>query len=188
MALPKATRRPASHEDLERLPEHLVGEIVDGELYVSPRPSLPHAQAESAVLDELKGPFDRGRGGPGGWIILVEPEQHIVGQTMVPDVAGWRRQKLPRLPEVGAFEVAPDWICEVVSPSTESLDRSLKMPRYAEAGVGHAWLVDPLARTVEIYELAPGGYHLAGRFEGDGPIRPPPFDALDFDLAALWAR
>jgi Uma2 family endonuclease len=188
MAIPKPTRRPATYDDLRRVPPHRVAEIVDGDLYTSPRPALRHAQAEIAVATELKGPFDRGRGGPGGWIILVEPELHLVGQVMVPDVAGWRRERLPEIPDVPAIDLAPDWVCEVLSPSTESIDRSLKMPRYAESGVAHAWLVDPVARTLEVYRLERGGYHLAARFEGDGPVRPPPFEALDFDLSALWAR
>lgn len=188
MSLPKTIRRPASYEDLRRVPPHLVAEIVDAELYASPRPAARHANAGVAIVSELDGRFRRGRGGPGGWIILPEPELHVVGQVMVPDATGWRRERMPELPDVTAFELAPDWICEILSPSTESLDRSLKMPRYAEAGVQHAWLVDPMARTLEVYRLERGGYHLAERFEGDGPIRPLPFDAVDFDLSALWAR
>lgn len=118
----------------------------------------------------------------------MEPELHVVGSVLVPDVASWRRTRVPHVPDAAAFEVAPDWVCEVVSPSTESIDRSLKMPRYAQAGVAHAWLVDPIARTLEAYRLETSGYHLAGRYEGDDPIRVEPFDPVDFDLGALWAR
>jgi len=188
MPLPLPAKRAATYDDLRRVPEHLVAEIVDGELYTSPRPAARHARAVSRLGSELDGPFDRGRGGPGGWIILYEPELHLAGQVMVPDLAGWRRTRMAELPDVAAFELAPDWICEVLSPGNEAFDRSLKMPRYAEAGIPHAWLIDPGAQTVEVYEMASGGWHLVARHAGEAPIRARPFDAVEIQLASLWAR
>src|ERR1700690_2368947 len=117
-------KRPATYDDLFNVPAHLVAEIVDGELIPSPRPAARHATAASALGEELGPPFKRGRGGPGGWVILDEPELHIVGQIMVPDLAGWRRERMPEIPDVAFFELAPDWVCEVLSPSTAALDRT----------------------------------------------------------------
>src|SRR5438876_12320875 len=141
MAKPK---RHASYDDLCRLPEHLVGEIIDGELIVTPRPALPHAAASSALGAELWGPFNRppGSGGPGGWWILDEPELHFGQDVLVPDLAGWRRERLPKLGRGVGIELPPDWVCEVVSPSTARIDRTRKMAIYAKVGVPHLWIVD----------------------------------------------
>jgi Uma2 family endonuclease len=149
---------PATYADLEALPEHVVGEILDGALIVSPRPASPHALAASRLGFELGGPFDRGKGGPGGWVILDEPELHLGPQVIVPDLAGWRRERMPRVPDVPFFELAPDWVCEVPSPSTAGIDRSRKMRHCGRARVQHVWLVDPLATTLEVFPARrPGG-------------------------------
>jgi Uma2 family endonuclease len=190
MALPR--KKPASYEDLLAVPEHLVAEIVDDELYTSPRPAAPHAVAASALMVELGAPFGFGHeGAPGGWVVLIEPELHIVGQIMVPDLAGWRRERMPVIPDAPFFDLAPDWLCEVVSPSTGALDRAKKMPHYARAGVGHVWLADPTPKTLEVYCLDSGGgvgWRLTATYEGDTVIKAAPFDAVALDLARLWAR
>ena len=188
MALPRS--RPATYDDLRKLPEHVVGEIVGGELFASPRPAAPHALASSAIGGDLNGPFGRrpgGPGGPGGWWILDEPELHLGGDVLVPDLAGWRRERLPRIADTIAFTLAPDWLCEVLSPSTARLDRLRKLPRYAEAGVAHVWLVDPIARTVEVYQLEGGRWVLLGP-HGDEtePVRIPPFCEIAIDLSRWW--
>jgi Uma2 family endonuclease len=126
-------RRTATYEDLLEVPEHLVAEIIDGELVTSPRPSSRHSLAASGLGADLTGPFQRGRGGSGGWVNLDEPELHIAGQVMVPDLAGWRRERMPEVPDVAYFELAPDWLCEVLSPSTAKRDRTRKMHHYARA-------------------------------------------------------
>ena len=179
---------PATYADIEALPEHLVGEIIDGELIVSPRPASPHAIAASRLGVEIGGPFDRGKGGPGGWIILDEPELHFGPQVMVPELAGWRRERMPRIPDVPFFEQPPDWLCEVLSPSTARVDRAKKMRHYAKVKVQHVWLVDPLATTLEVYRLAPSGWLLVDTHAGDAKVRVEPFDAVELDLASLWAR
>src|SRR5512142_1943672 len=114
-------RRNATYDDLLGLPSHVVGELLEGSLVVSPRPASRHARAASGLGGELHGPFQRGRGGPGGWIILDEPELHLGGNVLVPDLAGWRRERMPQLPDVAAFELAPDWVCEVLSASTQAI-------------------------------------------------------------------
>ncbi len=183
-----AKKKPATYADLQALPPHLVGEIVDGELYASPRPASPHARAASRLGIEVGGPFDGGKGGPGGWIILFEPELHVVGQVMVPDLAGWRRERMPEMPDVSYFELAPDWLCEVLSPATARLDRAGKMRHYAAAGVRHAWLVDPVATTLEVDRLDGEGWRLVQTHAGEVKIRPEPFDAVELDLGSLWSR
>jgi Putative restriction endonuclease len=184
----KPARRRATYADLEKVPEHLVAEIVDGELVTSPRPASRHAGSSSALGYFLSGPFRFGIGGPGGWLILDEPELHLGEDVLVPDLAGWRRDRMPEMPDVAAFTLAPDWICEVLSPSTGVLDRARKLPIYARRGVGHAWLVDPLQRTLEVFRREGGSWLLVTTFAGDDKVRAEPFDAIDLDLAAVWSR
>jgi Uma2 family endonuclease len=186
MARPANKR--ATYADLMEVPSHLVAEIVDGELITSPRPAFAHARASSRLGVDLGGPFDRGRGGPGGWVILDEPELHLGGDVLVPDLAGWRRERMPTVPDVVGCELAPDWACEVISSSTERVDRARKMPIYAREKVPHLWLLNPLSQTLEGYELRGGMWTLLGTHQGDALVRVPPFDAIELELGALWAR
>jgi Uma2 family endonuclease len=184
----RRTSGTATLADLEHLPANVVGEILHGVLYAHPRPASPHARAASTLGEELGPPFNRGRGGPGGWIILDEPELHLGADVLVPDLAGWRRGRMPELPHVAAFDLAPDWACEVLSPSTEAIDRGEKIPIFAREHVTHVWLVDPLVRTLEVLRLDGATYRIVGTFRDDATLRAEPFDAIDLDLAALWAR
>jgi Uma2 family endonuclease len=159
-------KRRATYDDLLQVPPHRVAEIVDGDLHVSPRPASRHALASSRLGSELGPPFDRGRGGPGGWWILDEPELHFGEDVVVPDLAGWRRERMPEFPGTAFFTLAQDWACEVVSPGTERLDRAKKMPVYARENVSHLWLVNPVARTLEVYRLAEGRWLLLATHEG----------------------
>ena len=179
-------KKPATYADLEALPAHVVGEIVAGELYASPRPAVPHAIAASRLMGELSGPFDKGRGGPGGWLILMEPELHLGEDVLVPDLAGWRNERVPTSLDVPAFTLAPDWLCEVLSPSTRTLDRKAKLPVYAREGVRHVWLIDPMPRVLEVFRLDAGGYSLVATHTGIEPVRVEPFEAVVLDLAFLW--
>jgi Uma2 family endonuclease len=181
-------RKPATYADLEALPENMVGELIDGELYVSPRPAAPHTMAASRLGGELMGPFDRGRGGPGGWIILDEPELHFGDDVLVPDLAGWRQERMPEPPRTAAFTLAPDWACEVISPSTGALDRAVKLPVYAREGVKHIWLVDPELRTLEVFLLDKARYTLLVTHTGKARVRAEPFEALELELAYLWGE
>lgn len=182
-------KRPACYEDLVALPEHVVGEIVDGELHVSPRPAPRHALAASVLGHELGPPFGRGRGGPGGWVILDEPELHLGGDVLVPDLAGWRRERMPEVPvDLPYFVLAPDWLAEVLSPSTAAHDRKRKLAAYAREQVRYVWFVDPEARLLEVLRLDGETYRLVAAFDGDAAVRAEPFDAVDLDLGALWAR
>ncbi|MDN5937401.1 MAG: Uma2 family endonuclease [Salinisphaera sp.] len=183
----ETAQRPATYEDLLAVPARLVAEIVNGRLETHPRPAPKHARASSSLGDELLSPYDKGRGGPGGWWILDEPELHLGGHVLVPDLAGWRRERMPSLPDTAWFELAPDWVCEVLSPRTARIDRAEKLPIYAELAVRHAWLIDPDIRTLEAYENRDGHWLLLGTLEEDNPVSVAPFDAISFDLSALWA-
>ena len=184
----------ATYADLEAVPEDKVAELIRGTLVVMPRPAARHARASSALTMEIGGPFDRGRGGPGGWVILDEPELHFPDPTapgeedaLVPDLAGWRRERMPVMPKVAAFTLAPDWICEVLSPSTEEHDRQVKLPVYAREGVRHAWFIDPIARVLEVYTLDDRRRWSEPVIYRDVEVvRAPPFDAVELDLSALW--
>lgn len=181
--------QPTLYEQLEALPAGLTGEILDGQIYTQPRPSGPHVFAASELGYELLGPFERGRGGPGGWWIVQEPELHFLRNTEVdvPDLAGWRKERLTRFPRDHRFTVVPDWVCEILSPSTESKDRRVKMPIYARFGVAYAWLLDPVAHTVEAYALDGDAWREIGRYAGSARVSLPPFEAISIDLEALWA-
>jgi Uma2 family endonuclease len=181
------TRRRATYQDVLDAARHEVAEIFDGELYLSPRPALPHASVASVLGSELMPPFHRGRGGPGGWIILDEPELHLGDDILVPDLAGWRRERLPAIEQAAYLTLAPDWLCEVLSRSTEKIDRARKLPIYAAAGVRHAWLLNPTLRTLEVLRLQDGRWlTLAVHYDGQR-FRAEPFEALELELATLWA-
>jgi Putative restriction endonuclease len=179
--------RPATYEDLMNVPDTMVAEIVDDELHASPRPALRHANVTSSLGVMIGGPFHHGRGGPGGWWILDEPELHFGRNVLVPDLAGWRRTRLPRLPDAAYCSVFPDWVCEVLSPSTAALDRSKKLAIYAREQVGHAWLVDPAARTLEVLRLEAGRWTILVTHAGSDVVRAEPFIDVELELASLWA-
>lgn len=181
-------KRRATYDDVLAAPEHKVAEILDGDLFLSPRPAFPHARATlrlGAMLDA----FDEESGTParpGGWLFLFEPELHFADDVVVPDLAGWRRDRVPRIPNVPWHGVAPDWVCETLSPSTARIDRTRKLAIYAREGVRHAWLVDPTAHTVEILSLVGGHWVVAGNHGGDDVVRADPFAAIEIPLARLW--
>jgi Uma2 family endonuclease len=181
-------RARATYADLLAVPDHRVAEILDGELVVSPRPASPHAFASSGIGFDVGGPFHRGGqgGGAGGWWILFEPELHLGRDVLVPDIAGWRTERMPTYPDVAFFQLAPDWICEVASPSTVRIDRVKKLDIYAREGVGHVWLVDPLAQLVECFRLEGGRWLRLASHGGDARARLEPFDAVEFELARWW--
>ncbi len=179
--------RQATYEDLLQVPAHFVAEIVNGRLVTHPRPAPRHLQASSSLGGELNGPFDKGRGGPGGWRILDEPELHLGPHILVPDLAGWRRTRMPKLPETAWFELAPDWVCEVLSPRTAAGDRTEKLPIYAKYGVAYTWLIDPQLRTLEAFKNNAGKWRLLTTLNDQERVSLPPFDAIAFNLSLLWA-
>ena len=185
----EAAKREATYQDLFDLPENTTGEIINGELIVTPRPSRKHVYTASALGSEIGPPFQFGRGGgPGGWIILIEPEIKLGENILVPDLAGWKRGRFPASEETNWISVAPDWVCEVLSPSTETIDRGDKVPLYASQGISHAWLMSPATRVLEVLELDGRTYRIVSTFKNDERARAKPFDSIELDLAALWAR
>jgi Uma2 family endonuclease len=180
------SRSPATYEDLRALPEDVVGELVEGTLFASPRPGAPHVLAASALGGVLHGPFHSGRGGPGGWWILYEPEIHLGSDVLVPDLAGWRRSLLPEIPDAAFFDRAPDWVCEILSPSIARLDLQVKLPVYARSGVSQAWIANPEFRTLEVFRVESLRWTLVSVFSGSDLIRAEPFESVEIDLAQLW--
>jgi Uma2 family endonuclease len=175
----------ATYEDVLNAPENKVAEILDGELFLSPRPAPRHSVACSEINGALV-PFGEGHDGPGGWRILFEPELHFGDHVLVPDLGGWRRERMPAIPDTAFFSVAPDWVCEVLSPSTERIDRGRKLRIYAGAGVGHAWLVNPVERTLEVLRLRDGTWTIVAVCTGSDIVRVEPFDAIELPLRRLW--
>jgi Uma2 family endonuclease len=188
MNRPAVARRAATYDDLLAVPDRLVAEILDGELHTSPRPTPRHAHATTGLAGDLSGPFDRGRGGPGGWWILAEPELHFGDDVAVPDLAGWRRTRLSEMPSEAFFTLAPDWVCETLSPSTERIDRGTKLALYAREGVAHTWLVNPISETLEAYRLEHECWLLVVTHAGDVAARIEPFEAVELELWRLWGR
>ena len=181
---PTSTR--ATYQDVLDAPPHMVAEIVDGTLYTHPRPSPRHSLASSQLGTCIGPPFHNGRGGPGGWWILDEPEVHLGEDILVPDLAGWRRERMLELPTTAYITLAPDWVCEVLSPSTRALDLGGKRAVYAREGVAYLWLVDPDARSLEAFELHGIEWVLMDTLFDDAPVSLPPFEAISFSLSDLW--
>ncbi len=182
-------RREATYQDLLAVDDRLVAEILNGELHTSPRPGSQHALAATVMGADLTVPFHGSGGGPrgpGGWWLLYEPELHLGPQVVVPDLAGWRVARMPVFPSVPAFDIPPDWVCEVTSPRTTRIDRVDKMPIYGKAGVSHLWLVDPLARTVEAYRLEDERWVVLATRGGDDRVRIEPFEAIELELGRWW--
>ena len=185
---------PSVEAAFQAAPEEMVAEILEGELHLSPRPARPHANVYANLGILLGRPFKFGEDGPGGWVILDEPELHLGPRPdkVVPDLAGWRRERLPRA--VGGadapahYALAPDWACEILSQSTRRLDQGPKMRIYAREGVRHLWHVDPIARTLDLFRLAEGDWLRVERFTGEGRVRVEPFDAIELDMALLWSE
>jgi Uma2 family endonuclease len=185
---PGRGKKPATYDDILALPDNVVGQILGGELFVSPRPASPHGFAASGLHMVLAPMSLRGgRGGrPGGWSIVFEPELHLHGDVLVPDLAGWRYETMPQRPSVKVFELRPDWVCEVQSPSTAAIDRHRKMPIYQREGVGHVWLIDPADRTVEVHSLVGQSYQWVVIPVDQQKVRAAPFEEIEIDLTELW--
>lgn len=182
----KPAKYNATYADIEALPAGVNGELIDGELWVTPRPASPHARASMEAGTILNVRFGIGEGGPGGWQLLFEPELHFDADVLVPDIAGWRIERMPTVPNVAAFRLPPDWICETVSPSTARLDRVRKLPRYHRNGVAWAWIVDPVAKSLEVYRAAADGFELVQTFAGAELVRARPFDSVEIELGRWW--
>lgn len=179
-------RAPATYQDVLDAPEHMVAEIVEGALHLHPRPASRHVYAASSLGGELDAPLQKGRGGPGGWWIADEPELHLGPDIFVPDLAGWRRERMPVFPDAAWFDLVPDWACEILSPGTRRLDLTDKRRLYAANGLAHLWFVDPKARTLEAFSLRDGAWVLVAALKDDEEVRVAPFEAIAFPLSALW--
>lgn len=177
----------AGYEDLYGIPENMTGEIINGELVVTPRPSRRHGFSANALGTAVTAPYQFGRGeGPGGWIIIPEPEIGLGEDILVPDLAGWRNERFPDEEPHNWISVPPDWICEILSPGTLRRDKIVKMPIYARYGVPYLWLLDPIARTLDTFRLQEGQWVVAGVYMEDDEVRTEPFKEITIHLSDLW--
>jgi Uma2 family endonuclease len=180
--------RRATYQDVLDAPEHMVAELLDGELVLMPRPAPRALDVASVLGGLLTGPFRLGINGPGGWWIIDEPELHLGEDVAVPDLGGWRRKRMPKLPETAWFDLAPDWACEVLSPKTRKYDKGKKRDLYARQGIKHLWHLDPADRQLEVFELTDGQWLLARTWRDDEEVVAAPFAAVPFRLGLLWAE
>lgn len=179
-------RKTATYDDLYSIPDNMVGEIIDGELIASPRPSRKHIYATSSLDKEIGPPFQGDKGGPGGWIILVEPEIALGDNIIVPDLAGWKRERFPVEEDHNWISVVPDWVCEVISPGTANIDRVRKMGIYLMHRVPYYWIIDPISKTLEVFENENSKWTVVGSFEGNDKVKVLPFHEVEINLSSLW--
>jgi Uma2 family endonuclease len=184
----KDGRRRATYEDVLNAPEDKIAEIIDGVLYLSPQPRLEHQGATGTLFYSLEGPLEFGHGGPGGWRFLVEPELHLGKDVLVPDIAGWRTSRMPQQATGVGTKLAPDWLCETLSPSTERLDRTKKLHVYARERVPHVWFVDPKRQTLEVLRLRGSSLVTEATYHARERVRIEPFDAVEINMAFLWGE
>ena len=179
-------RKPATYADLEAVPPHLVAEIIDGTLYTQSRPVRRHGIAAGALSSELRTPFQKGRGGSGGWLFIDEPELHFGIQVVVPDIAGWRMERATFDQYSAQTTVAPDWVCEVLSPSTARFDRGRKGKIYALAGIKHYWILDPQNKTLEAFALFDDDWRAIGVSASGDAVSFAPFESIAFAFDDLF--
>jgi Uma2 family endonuclease len=173
--------------DWEAVPPPYTAHLLGGKLHVHPRPVGWHSEALGGVYSTLREPFHRGNGGPGGWLLLQEVDVRLASDIVAPDLAGWHRDRLPQAPNKRPILLAPDWVCEVLSPRTEVFDRGEKADWYRNAGVSWLWFVDPEAQTLEVYASDAGAWRQRLSCKGNATVAAPPFEALTWSLASLWA-
>jgi Uma2 family endonuclease len=184
----KDGRRRATYEDVLNAPEHKVAEIIDGVLYLSPRPAMEHGVATTELVTELNAALKKARGGPDGWWFVIEPELHFGDDVLVPDIAGWRQSRMPSAPTGPFITLPPDWLCETLSPSTAKLDRTKKLRVYARERVPHVWLVDPKRKTLEALKLRGSSWITRATYRAHERVREEPFEAVEIALALLWGQ
>ena len=178
--------RKATYADLFSIPENTTGEIIDGELIVTPKPSPRHSNASALLTATLVPPYRKGMGGPGGWMILSEVEIMLGDNLLVPDISGWRMERFPGFPKENWISVPPDWVCEILSPDTIRLDRVRKMPIYAEYMIPYLWRLDPIAKTLEVFKLESGKWIFEQAYAEDDKVRAEPFQEIEFALGNFW--
>jgi Uma2 family endonuclease len=180
-------KKSTVYEDLFDIAENMTGEIVNGELLVTPRPSRKHTVVTSRLGYEIGPAYDFGRGGgPGGWVIIAEPEIALGENILVPDLAGWKKERFPIEEPHNWISVTPDWVCEILSPATAQVDRTEKMPIYAQHRVLHAWLIDPILKTLEVFRFESGRWIVLGAYAKSAKVHAEPFSEIELDLGILW--
>jgi Uma2 family endonuclease len=187
MRTTKPSMKAPTFADLDALPPGIVGEIIDGVLYTMTKPRMRHQRTTTGIGGDLRGPFDLGRSGPGGWWIVTEPGIELPNTPEIsPDVAGWHRERMPEMPGDEPIRVVPDWVCEILSKITRRHDQLVKMPYYANVGVAYAWVVDLEARVLTAQRLESGRWLTNGTYSDEIDARIAPFDAIPLNVADWW--
>jgi Uma2 family endonuclease len=188
MSTTKPSMKPPTLADLDALPPGIVGEIIEGVLYTMTKPRMRHQRTATRIGGKLSDPFDAGPGGPGGWWIVNEPGIELPNDTkeISPDVAGWRRERMPEMPGDEPIRVVPDWLCEILSPTTRRHDLLRKQPYYAKVGVPFMWLIDLDARVLTAYRLEGTAWLTVGTYSEETEARIAPFDAVPLNVASWW--
>lgn len=187
MSMPAA--RLATYDDLLALPHDVRAEVLAGQIVTAPAPLPRHSKIQGAIRRFVGGPFDDddGHDGPGGWWIFVEVDIALGRHDIVhPDLSGWRRERLPNPADQRPITVVPDWICEILSPSTAARDRVTKRNLYAASGVRHYWIIDANARTLEAFELTGQRWLLSGSYTDDAVVRIAPFEEIELPVGRLF--
>lgn len=187
MSTTKPSTKPPTLADLDALPPGVVGEIIDGVLYTMTKPRMRHQRTMLKIGGGVAAPFDDGIGGPGGWWIIPEPGIELPDTPEIaPDVAGWRRDRMPEMPIDEPIRIVPDWVCEILSPTTRRHDLLVKLPYYAKVGVAYHWLVDLEGRTVTAQRLDSGRWTTLGVYCDETDARIEPFDVVPLHVASWW--
>jgi Uma2 family endonuclease len=187
MSTTKPSPRAPTLADLDALPPGIVGEIIEGVLYTMTKPRMRHQRTGLEIGSGLLGPFDHGFGGPGGWWIVTEPGIELPNTPEIsPDVAGWRRERMPEMPVDEPIRLVPDWVCEILSPTTRRHDMLHKQPYYAKIGVPIMWLVDIEARVLTVHRLESSHWVTIGTYSDEIEARIAPFDAVPLNVTRWW--
>ncbi|HEX3763053.1 MAG TPA: Uma2 family endonuclease [Kofleriaceae bacterium] len=187
MSTTKPGPRTPTLADLDALPPGIVGEIIDGVLYTMTKPRMRHQRTTRLIGGTIGAPFDDERDGPDGWWIVTEPGIELPNTPEIsPDVAGWRRTRMPEMPNDEPIRMVPDWVCEILSKSTRRHDLLVKMPYYARVGVAYAWIMDLEARVLTAQRLESGRWVTIGTYSDETEARLEPFDVVPLDVRAWW--
>jgi Uma2 family endonuclease len=182
------TRMKLTYEDLCNVPDDMTGEIIDGELSLTPMPSKQQIHTGTKLANAVVAAYHFGTKGPGGWIILDEPDLAFGEDILVPELAGWKEDRFIVSWEHHWISVAPDWVCEIISPETAQRDRTQKMPIYERNGVSYVWLIDPAEKSLEIFRLESGKWGAPTLYTGNDKVRAEPFEQTEINLGDLWLK
>jgi Uma2 family endonuclease len=186
--MPSSARiAPANAADLAALDERVRAEVIRGVVVEKAAPSFEHGDAQSSLAAALKDPFQRQRGGPGGWWIATDVEIELeVHEVYRPDLVGWRRERMSERPRGRPIRVRPDWVCEVLSPSNAEYDLGAKLFTYHRSAIPQYWIADPEHATLTVYRATEHGYVVVSSAGRGDRVRAEPFEAIEIAIEELF--